>query len=131
MKTAFCLEKQDVIDQTNYQVWPLAGAQTCALLPAYSGRLGGGECGGTARRVNVSAALIFEVTFRLVLFNQTKLEPIPFNCPSCKAEYKIVSIEACDVQQGKVRCLKCDTLFPAGEGRVAFKYFLVGRSKRK
>jgi len=56
-----------------------------------------------------------------------KSEPIPFTCPSCEAEYKIVTIEVCDVQQGKVRCLKCDALFSAGEGRVAFKYFLVGR----
>jgi len=40
----------------------LPGAQSCALLPAYSGRLGGGECGGTARRArHVSAALIFTV----------------------------------------------------------------------
>ena len=58
----------------------------------------------------------------------SKLKPIPFSCPSCDAEYKIITIDVCDVQQGKVRCLKCDTLFPAGEGRVAFKYFLVGRS---
>jgi hypothetical protein len=54
-------------------------------------------------------------------------EPIPFRCPSCEAEYKIITIEACDVVRGKIRCLKCDALFPAGEGRVAFKYFLVGR----
>jgi predicted Zn finger-like uncharacterized protein len=53
-------------------------------------------------------------------------EPIPFICPACEAEYKIVTIEALDVQQ-KVRCLKCDALFPAAEGRAAFKYFLVGR----
>jgi hypothetical protein len=39
------------------------------------------------------------------------------------------------LQHGKIRCLNCDALFPAGEGRVAFKYFLVrrpsGRSRRK
>jgi hypothetical protein len=53
-------------------------------------------------------------------------EPIPFRCPGCEAEYKIVTIEVCDVQQGKLRCLRCDTLLPTGEGRVAFKYFLLG-----
>jgi predicted Zn finger-like uncharacterized protein len=58
-------------------------------------------------------------------------EPIAFTCPACEAEYKIVTIEALDVQQGKVRCLKCDALFPAAEGRVAFKYFLVPRPRRK
>jgi hypothetical protein len=56
-------------------------------------------------------------------------KPIPFSCPSCDAEYKIVAIDVCDVQQGNIRCLRCDALFPAGEGRVAFKYFLVGRSR--
>jgi hypothetical protein len=40
-------------------------------------------------------------------------------------------IEACDDVDGKIQCLNCDALFPAGEGRVAFKYFLVGRPRRK
>jgi hypothetical protein len=61
-------------------------------------------------------------------------EPIPFTCPACESEYKIVTIEVCDVPQGKIRCLECDALFPASEERVAFKYFLAERSsgrKRK
>jgi len=58
----------------------------------------------------------------------SKSEPILFSCPSCEAEYRIISIEApYDVPQGKIACLKCDALFPAGEGRVFFKYFLMGR----
>ena len=61
----------------------------------------------------------------------SKSEPILFTCPICEAEYKIVTIELCDVQQGKIPCLKCDALFPAGEGHIAFKYFLVRRPKRK
>ena len=65
----------------------------------------------------------------LSFWTMRKSEPIPFTCPACEAEYKIVTIEACDVQQGKVHCLNCDALFPAGEGRVAFKYFLVGRRR--
>jgi hypothetical protein len=58
-------------------------------------------------------------------------EPVPFRCPSCEAEYKIVTVETDDVVQGKIRCLKCDALFPAGEGRVAFKYFLLRRPSRR
>jgi predicted Zn finger-like uncharacterized protein len=61
-----------------------------------------------------------------------KSETISFNCPSCEAEYRIVTIEAPpDEEHGKVACLRCDALFPAGEGRVYFKYFLVGRPRRK
>jgi hypothetical protein len=53
---------------------------------------------------------------------------IIFNCPRCQAEYRIISIEApCDVPHGKIACLKCDALFPAGDGRAFFKYFLLGR----
>jgi len=65
------------------------------------------------------------------LWTMSMSEPIPFTCPACEAEYKIVTIEALDVQQSKICCLKCEVMFPAAEGRVAFKYFLVGRQKRK
>jgi hypothetical protein len=61
-------------------------------------------------------------------------EPIPFSCPLCEAEYKIGTIEACDPQRGKISCLRCGFPFPAGEGNVSFKYFLMRRpsgSKRK
>ena len=57
-----------------------------------------------------------------------KQKPIPFSCPLCEAEYKIVTIDTCDAQYGKISCMKCGFPFPASEGRVAFKYFLVGRS---
>ena len=58
----------------------------------------------------------------------SKSEPIDFSCPGCQAEYKIVTIEApSDTLHRKIACLKCDALFPAGEGRDFFKYFLVGR----
>ena len=56
-------------------------------------------------------------------------EPITFRCPGCEAEYKLVTIETCDDVHGQIRCVNCDALFPAGEGRVAFKYFLVGRPR--
>jgi len=43
----------------------------------------------------------------------SKSEPIL--CPSCEAEYKVVTIDVCDVQRGKIPCLQCDALFPAGD----------------
>jgi predicted Zn finger-like uncharacterized protein len=62
----------------------------------------------------------------------SKLEPIRFNCPSCGAEYKIVTIEApSDAQYGKISCLRCDAVFPTGDGGVFFKYFLVGGHGRR
>jgi hypothetical protein len=58
----------------------------------------------------------------------SKSEPNDFSCPGCEAEYKVVTIDApSDALHGKIACLKCNALFPAGEGRVFFKYFLVGR----
>ena len=65
-------------------------------------------------------------------FNMSKSETIIFNCPRCEAEYRIVTIEApSHGMHGKIGCLKCDALFPAGEDRVFFKYFLVGRPSRR
>ena len=54
-------------------------------------------------------------------------EPIPFSCPSCEAKYKIVTINTCDVQHGKISCLRCGSPLPASEGNVSLKYFLVTR----
>ena len=56
----------------------------------------------------------------------SKSEPIPFSCPICEAEYKLVT-EACDLQRGKISCLRCGFPFPASEGNVSLKYFLVRR----
>jgi predicted Zn finger-like uncharacterized protein len=62
----------------------------------------------------------------------SKSETISFNCPCCEAEYRIVTIEAAgDEEHGKVACLRCDALFPGGDGNVCFKYFLVGGPRRK
>jgi transcription elongation factor Elf1 len=57
-------------------------------------------------------------------------QPIPFTCSACGTEYKIVTIALRDVQQSRISCLNCDALFPAGEGHVAFEYFVVRRQKR-
>jgi hypothetical protein len=53
-------------------------------------------------------------------------EPVIFVCPSCEAEYKIITIEApSDTPRSKIGCLRCDALFPSGEGSVVLKYIPV------
>jgi hypothetical protein len=53
-------------------------------------------------------------------------EPIAFSC-RCGATYKIVTIDSPGAaHRGKVACLRCDALFPAGDERVFFKYILAG-----
>jgi predicted Zn finger-like uncharacterized protein len=55
-------------------------------------------------------------------------EPITYSCPSCGAKYRIVAIDSPGGgRHGKVTCLSCDALFPAGDERGFFKYILVGR----
>jgi hypothetical protein len=108
----------------------VAGPARC---PCVKWETGGGECGGTAQRVKARTRrshYCFQLRFyfqqRCSFLTMSQSEPIPFRCPGCEAEYKLVTIEICEGVQGKLRCLKCDAMFPAGEGRVAFKYFLVG-----
>ena len=94
------------------------------------GRVGDLGAEKTVERRNVSRHVSAALShFSPIAMSQSK--PIPFHCPSCEAEYKIVTIEACDVVDGSIRCLRCDALFPAGEGHLAFKYFLVRRPRRK
>ena len=55
-----------------------------------------------------------------------KSEPIAFACPSCGAKYIIVTIGVANgVQQSKFACVKCDALFPVGEGQVSLEYILL------
>jgi transcription elongation factor Elf1 len=55
-----------------------------------------------------------------------KPEPITFDCPSCGAKYIIVTIDVANsVQHSKFACLKCDALFPVGEGQVSLEYILL------
>jgi hypothetical protein len=68
-----------------------------------------------------------DVLRTMTLKELSKSEPIPFSCPSCEAKYKIVTINTCDVQHGKISCLRCGCPFPASEGNVSLKYFLVRR----
>src|ERR1700741_2676650 len=47
-------------------------------------------------------------------------EPIAFVCPGCGA---IVTIEVPEgVSHSKFGCVKCDALFPVGEGRISLEY---------
>jgi transcription elongation factor Elf1 len=57
-------------------------------------------------------------------------ERTPFACPICGADYKVVRVEA-EVLEGKgnLLCVKCGGPLPAREGRLMFKYFLVGGSR--
>ena len=53
-------------------------------------------------------------------------EPILFSCPSCGAKYNILAIDSPGHwYRGKVACLKCNALFPAGDECVLFKYTLM------
>ena len=55
-----------------------------------------------------------------------KPEPIIFDCPNCGANYIIVTIDVANsVQHSKFACVKCDALFPVGEGQVSLEYILL------
>jgi predicted RNA-binding Zn-ribbon protein involved in translation (DUF1610 family) len=55
-----------------------------------------------------------------------KSEPIAFDCPSCGAKYIIVTISIANgLAHSKFGCVKCDALFPVGEGRVSLEYILL------
>ena len=58
-------------------------------------------------------------------FTPDKSEPIAFNCPSCGAKYIIVTTDVANsVRRRKFDCVKCDALFPGGEGQVSLEYIL-------
>jgi hypothetical protein len=55
-----------------------------------------------------------------------KSEPFAFICPSCEAQYNVVMFGApSNGHHRKIGCLRCDALFPAGEGNVFLKYILM------
>ena len=95
--------------------------------PNERSRWDGATCQTRTRRSHYCFQLRFYFQQRCSFLTMSQSEPIPFRCPGCEAEYKLVTIEICESVQGKLRCLNCDAMFPAGEGRVAFKYFLEGR----
>jgi hypothetical protein len=57
---------------------------------------------------------------------QRMSEPIDFGCPGCGAKYIIVTSDVANsVQRSKFACVKCEALFPVGEGLVSLKYILL------
>jgi len=56
----------------------------------------------------------------------SKSEPFTFICPSCEAEYQVVTVGApSEMHHRKIGCLRCEALFPAGDGNVFLKYILM------
>jgi predicted Zn finger-like uncharacterized protein len=56
----------------------------------------------------------------------SKSQPFSFVCPSCEAKYNVVTFEApSNMRRRRIRCLRCDALFPAGEGNIFLKYNLM------
>lgn len=56
----------------------------------------------------------------------SKSEPFTFICPSCEANYKVVTFGApSSTRRRRIGCLRCDALFPAGEGNIFLKYNLM------
>ena len=52
-----------------------------------------------------------------------KPEPINFDCPSCGAKYFVMMTGIVNrVQRRKFYCLKCNALFPGGEGEISLEY---------
>ena len=55
-----------------------------------------------------------------------KSEAFAFICPSCGAEYEVVTVAArSHMRHRKNGCLRCDAFFPAAEGNVFLKYILM------
>ena len=53
-------------------------------------------------------------------------EPIPFTCPGCGANYKIVKVEpVVEAKDIEVKCTRCAFAFPPTDGHDHLKYFLV------
>ena len=57
-----------------------------------------------------------EMLRKMTLKELSKSEPIPFSCPVCEAEYKMVTIEACHLQRGKTSCMRCGFPFSRKRG---------------
>jgi hypothetical protein len=57
---------------------------------------------------------------------------IPFQCPTCCAEYKLVRFESKEaVPDQQITCRKCRGPLPGSEGHLILRYFLVDRGRRR
>jgi DNA-directed RNA polymerase subunit RPC12/RpoP len=51
-----------------------------------------------------------------------------FKCPNCRAEYRVIRVEADPAKDREIICLKCGGPLPGREGNFILKYFLLRRS---
>jgi transcription elongation factor Elf1 len=59
-------------------------------------------------------------------------QAMPFQCPTCDAEYKLVRVETKEaVPDQQVTCRKCGSVLPGSEGHLVLKYFFVDRGRRR
>ena len=56
-------------------------------------------------------------------------EPSRFNCPNCRAEYKVVRAEGDPPPDRQIECRRCGAPFEGRDGKFILKYFLVGRPR--
>jgi transcription elongation factor Elf1 len=55
-----------------------------------------------------------------------------FSCPSCKALYQVVKVEAGpETADREITCRVCGTPLAVREGKVVLKYFLLREALRK
>jgi transcription elongation factor Elf1 len=57
-----------------------------------------------------------------------KLEPSPFTCPNCAAEYRVVRVTVDPaLPDREITCRSCGALLQGREGGFVLKYFMVSR----
>ena len=55
-----------------------------------------------------------------------------FTCPSCKAFYQVVKVEAGpETADSEIRCSVCDVPLAGREGEFVLKYFLLREATRR
>jgi hypothetical protein len=52
-----------------------------------------------------------------------------FDCPNCRAEYKLVRAEVGPLPDRQIVCRRCDAPLQGREGKFILKYFFVGRPR--
>jgi predicted RNA-binding Zn-ribbon protein involved in translation (DUF1610 family) len=52
-------------------------------------------------------------------------ETTKFDCPTCRAEYWVVRVEAAPMHNNQLLCLSCGGHLRSREGKFALKYFRV------
>jgi predicted Zn finger-like uncharacterized protein len=75
----------------------------------------------------LAASRIVAPTADRLVKRMSASKSIPFSCPACGTKYKIVMAEPSPIEakDAKAKCRRCAAAFPATEGDVVLKYFLV------